>query len=183
MKKSILFTVAVFMCALGASAQTTQTEQTEEYPIISDTAYAYSASPSESETPSAEPQKTTSSKNSISSDSEKVTKVESMKDLAIYPLFEKYKRNKKTRLSVIDQSRSTFMTLDVYGDPEIMKEVSNLVDEVMEKNANSIIKNYDETSDEFVVSVPFTNKSGCTIIYRVNLDGKHCSLSINGPKP
>ncbi len=102
-----------------------------------------------------------------------------IKDLAIYPAFDKYKRHKNANLSVIEKPNKIFMTLNVNDSPEIIKEITKLVEEDKKKSSNVIV-NYSENKDSFMINLP-TEYGKVTIFYDVFLDKNNCSLVISGP--
>lgn len=125
----------------------------------------------------AEPQKSTSTK---TNGSEETYVYRSMQNLAVFPLINKYKRSPKTRLSVIQNANNHVMvTLDVNGDPNVVKEIDSLVKKD-KKNATNVITTFNENSDDYVIKVA-TEEGDVSIMYNTSVDGDRCSLTITGP--
>ena len=120
-------------------------------------------------------------KNTASSkQGEKTYVLKKLTELAVYPLFEKYKRNKNSSLTVMERSDGRiFMTLDV-SSPEIVNEIENLLEKDMKKAAN-ITRTYSENDDDVLMIINHISNGTLTIHFSTNQQKNRGNLWINAP--
>lgn len=111
---------------------------------------------------------------------EKSYVLKKLTELAVYPVFEKYKRNKNSSLTVMENAdRGIFMTLDLYS-PELVNEIESLLEKDMKKAAN-ITRTYSETEDDILVSINHIYNGTLTIHFSTNLKKNRGNLWISAP--
>lgn len=181
MNRFFLLAFSLLISALAANAQSESTDSEADNALAVDSSVMeYAMESADGHSSNSQTKTTRQIKSGSSSNGNKEVYVyPSIKNLAVFPLIKKYKRNKATELSVIQNTPNrVFLTLEVRGDAAIVKEVNALV-EKDKKNCASTISKYNENNDEYIIRLQ-TEDGDCTLMYTVDVDGNRCSLSISG---
>ncbi len=144
--------------------------------------YAYSVGDEDQSISSSTSTSTSNGKTSRSiSTTKSYTKgVKSLSDLAVYPLFEKYKRSKNVKMTEID-GRNLYLSLTVADNPTIMADIRRKV-EIDSKKAYSSVKNYNENGDNISLNLK-VDGSNCVIGFQINAEGNSGSIYLSYRKP
>lgn len=181
MNRILLFALSLLISALAANAQNeSMTSEADNAAAVDSSVMEYAMASADGQSSNSQKKTTRVIRSGSSGKGNKEAYVyPSIKNLAVFPLLEKYKRNKATELSVIQNSPNrVFITLEVRGDAAIVKEVNALVEKDKKNCANTIVK-YNENTDDYIIGLQ-TEDGDCTLMYTVDVKGNRCSLSISG---
>lgn len=121
----------------------------------------------------------TSSSNSMTTTSTSTTTsgtnkgVNEISQLAIFPLFNKYKRHPNVKLTEIDGNQ-IYRGLTISDSPQVMAEIRKAI-ESDSKKAFNIVKSYDESNDNIVLNIKVKGRV-CNIGLTTDIEGENGSV-------